>query len=233
MKKSTPVIILICMILLLSSCGNVNSSQKQAEAETGTETADNNNESQAEEAAESGQSDAADFSDSNGNLVVKDAVKTSENKMTVEELEEKLSEQPVRVVEAEVTSGSDERFGSSYNADMIVPKILNESEKPVKDINVYFVGWDENNLPVVLESNLTQYKAGYVSNLILGGVNLPVGETTNPDDADVFQLSPVNETCGIHKAKAIVAVYSTFDGEIWKNPYLQDWIDLYEGKPLD
>lgn len=159
MKKSTPVIILICMILLLSSCGNVNSSQKQAEAETGTEDADNNNESQAEEAAESGQSDAADFSDSNGNLVVKDAVKTSENKMTVEELEEKISEQPVRVVEAEVTSGSDERFGSSYNADMIVPKILNESEKPVKDINVYFVGWDENNLPVVLESNLTQYKA--------------------------------------------------------------------------
>ena len=191
------------------------------------------NENQAEKAEANERSNAAASSDSNGSLVVKDAVKTSEDKMTIEELEEKISEQPVRVIEAEVTNGSDDRFESSFDEDMIMPKIINESEQPVKDINIYFMGWDKNNLPVVLKSNLLQYKSGYVSNLILSGVNLPVGETTNPDDADVFQLIPVNETCGIYKAKAIVAVYSTFDGEIWKNPYIQDWIDLYGGTPLE
>lgn len=183
-----------------------------------------------QEGAEAADADAAS---KQGTLVVKEAVKADSPEMTVEELEEKIGGQPVRVVEAEVTSGSDERFDLSSSTDIIIPKIINESDKPVKDINIYFMGWDDNNLPVVLKSRLSAYKSGYVSNLILEGVNLPVGETSNPDDADVFQLIPVDETCGIHNAKAIVAVYSTFDGEIWKNPYIQNWVDLYGGKPLD
>jgi len=178
-------------------------------------------------------SEDTDDATNQGTLVVKEAVKADSIEMTVEELEEKISEQPVRIVEAEVTSGSDERFDREYNSDMIIPRIINESDQPIKDANIYFVGWDDDNLPVVLKSNLTSYKSGYVSNLIFGGINLPTGEISNQDDADVYQLIPVDETCGIHKAKAIVAVYSTFDGEIWKNPYIQNWIDLYAGKPLE
>lgn len=204
------------------------------DAVNGTATAKNasaGNEEQADETAEDGSDDKT--SDQQGTLIVKDAVKTGTPQMTAEELEEKISEQPVRVVEAEVTGGSDERFGKNFNSDMIIPKIINESDSPVKDINVYFMGWDDNDLPVILKSGITKYKSGYVSNLILEGVNLPVGQISNQNDADVFELIPVDETCGIHKAKAIVAVYSTFDGEIWKNPYIQNWVDLYGGKPLE
>ena len=43
MKKRTPVVILFCLMMLLSACGNANSSQKQPEAKTSAEVTSKEN----------------------------------------------------------------------------------------------------------------------------------------------------------------------------------------------
>ena len=152
--------------------------------------------------------------------------------MTAEELEAEISRQPVRVLDAEVSGTDDLRFDVSWDSGLILPHIINESEDEIQHINIYFAAWDANNLPVTLQSRHLDYKAGYTPNIILAEVNLVPGALYNKDDADTFQFLPVDRTCNVVKAKAIVAVYTTFDGDKWQNPYINDWLEIYGGKKL-
>ena len=42
----------------------------------------------------------------------------------------------------------------------------------------------------------------------------------------------VDENCNIKNFKAIVASYETFNGEIWENPYFDEWTKLFSGVKL-
>ena len=149
-----------------------------------------------------------------------------------EELEAQISQQPVRVLSAEVTDSYDSRFAVSGSFGLILPHVINESSDDIKDMEINFVGWDSNNLPVTLKSTRFSVPASYSPKLTMGDVNLIPGAKMNENDADTFVMLPFDDTISVAKAKAIVTAYRTFDGTVWINPLLDQWKEVYSGKKL-
>nr|WP_295310469.1 DUF5780 domain-containing protein [uncultured Blautia sp.] len=152
----------------------------------------------------------------------------------IEKLETEISRQPVRVTEVNITTADSGLvdFPSYVSDDVLLPVIYNESGNDVKDIQVYVMSWDENNLPVKIHSNYMKYgNESYVS-IMMGGVNLINGAYVNAEDGDTFYTVMADQVCNVKKSKALVVAYSTFDGEVWTNPLINDWIAAYGGKKL-
>ena len=125
-------------------------------------------------------------------------IEAAESDISTEELEAAIAAQPVRVFNTEVTDNTDSRFDLNYRTGIIIPHIINESNDDIKDIQVYFVAWDKNDLPVTLHSSLIGYKTGYVANTMLDGANLVPGAKLNEYDADTFLILPFDETCDVY-----------------------------------
>ena len=161
-----------------------------------------------------------------------EAAAESGSELSAEALEAELSQQPVRVLNVEVIDGYDDRIQIGSSIGLLLPHVINESADDIKDISVTFAGWDNNNLPVVMQSTQYGIKAGYDQDVFFGGVNLVPGSKLNEDDADTFSLMPFDDTCTVYKAKAIVSEYTTFSGETWTNPLLDQWLSIYSGQKL-
>ena len=149
--------------------------------------------------------------------------------LSAEELEALISQQPVRVLDAEVTDGYDSRFLLDVSTGIILPHVVNEGGGDIKDLSVYVAGWDSNDLPVVLKSSYMSYSPDYTAEILLEGVKLVEGTTLNSYDADTFSVVTFTDTCNVAKAKAIVSSYTTYGGENWENPLLNDWLAVYGG----
>ena len=178
-------------------------------------------------AAAGGEAEAAPEAAADGGA---DAAAENSNTISVEELEAELNAQPLQVLDTEVTNSDDSRFDTSLRMGVLVPHVINNSAGKVKDLLVYCAAWDANNLPIMLKSSY--YNATYTPRIVLDGVNLVEGQKLNEDDADTFSLVPFDDTLTVAKAKTIIAAYSDFDGNVWENPYLQQWLDIYGGKEL-
>lgn len=150
----------------------------------------------------------------------------------IEELEAQLALQPLFVNDTEVTDENDYRFNLSVSTDIILPHVLNQSAGNVKQLELVIAGWDADNLPVTMQSAYMTYTASEKISITITSENFVEGMDLNNDDVDTFNLVSVDNICGLVKAKAIVASYTTYDGETWTNPLLSTWEEIYVGKKL-
>ena len=147
-------------------------------------------------------------------------------------VEEKILAQEVKVKEVEATNGTDERFETSFETGLIIPTVVNDSGKTIHDIAVCFAAWDADGEPVVLSSSISSYLPGYSPVIYLEDAVLEPGATLNDAQTEMYRLFPFDESCGIAAAKAIVALYTDEDGNIWENELLNDWTKVVAGEAL-
>ena len=140
-----------------------------------------------------------------------------------------LLEQPVHVVETNVTDTTDERFSTSYETGILLPVILNDSDTEIHDITVCFAAWNEAGEPVTLQSSLSAYAPGCMPSIRLEGAVLAPGETLNAEGTDTYRLFPFDITAPVVNARAIVVSYTDDKEQTWKNPLLDSWTKAYLG----
>lgn len=145
--------------------------------------------------------------------------------MTVAELNEALNNQPMTVIGTEYIVQHDE-FKTLY-PDMLSAIIQNNSGTDVKNAVVGFVAWDSNNFPVKIKVSFDYNGGNYFTMVDCGDVNMIDGATFG--DGMGMNLSEENN---IAKFKAIVVSYTDFDGNMWNNPLLKDFKELYVDKKL-
>ena len=156
----------------------------------------------------------------------------SSSAVSAEELEAQLAQQPMTVLNTEVTNGYDDRIDLSFSTAIAIPHILNQSGSDIKYLEIQMAGWDENNLPVKLQSAYMSYSASENIIITFDGINMVDGMELNTDDADYFYLIAVDDSCRLAKAKCIVTKYTTYDGDTWENPLFSTWKETYVGKKL-
>lgn len=156
----------------------------------------------------------------------------SSDAISAEELEAQLAQQPMTILNTEVTNGYDDRFDLSFSTAIALPHILNQSGSDIKYLEIQMAGWDENNLPVKLQSTYMSYSTSENIIITFDGVNMVDGMELNTDDADYFYLIAVDDSCRLAKAKCIVTKYTTYDGDTWENPLFSAWKETYVGKKL-
>lgn len=157
-----------------------------------------------------------------------DSAEAEPAEMDMATLEAELSKQPVVVADVIIDSARD--WGYNSNDNFIQPVVVNNSEKDIKLLQVYIVGWDENNHPVFLHSEIQAVPSAYCVSMYMD--NLAAGKLINDDLDANYQVFSADPECNVKKAMAIVGEYTTADDETWTNPLLEQWRAVYEGKDL-
>ena len=121
----------------------------------------------------------------------------------------------------------DEKYKSLY-PDMLQVVLQNNTTEDIKNAVVAFVAWDKNNLHVKIEGQLDFDGGSYVKKVNYSDINLAGGDTFGENNG--FSLG---KNCEIETFKAVVVSYETFAGEIWENPFYDDFCTLYEGQKLN
>lgn len=150
----------------------------------------------------------------------------AENTVGAESLEKQLKGQDV-TVEGEAYIIQDPEFKNLY-PDMLSAIIKNNSTDDIRDVSYGFVAWDKNGLPVRLKGNIDFSNGSYFRGGTGEAVNVAPGETYGRDSG----LEIDSEIDNIHSMKAVIVSYEGFNGENWENPYLNDFLEIYEGKRL-
>lgn len=151
--------------------------------------------------------------------------KVAKTKLTADELEAKLAEQPVVVKGTSVLVQSDE-YKSLY-PDLLSAVIQNNSGIEIKSVTVGFVAWDENNLPVKIAGKYDYGDGMYFQQVAMDDVNLIDGATYGEKSG-----MGLDDNHTIKTAKAIIISYTDFDGNTWENPLLEDFKAIYENQKL-
>ena len=149
----------------------------------------------------------------------------NEEKLTEEELIAELEKAEMSVISTKYEI-QDERYKSLY-PDMLQAVIKNNTSYDIKNAVVAFVAWDKNNLPVKIKGAIDFSDGSYIREVNYSDINLIPNDTYGKDSG--FEI---DENSGISKFKAIVVSYETFEGEIWYNPYYDEWCEFYEGVKL-
>ena len=79
------------------------------------------------------------------------------------------------ILNTEVTNGYDDRFDLSFSTAIALPHILNQSGSDIKYLEIQMAGWDENNLPVKLQSTYMSYSPSENIIITFDGVNMVDG----------------------------------------------------------
>ena len=169
--------------------------------------------------------------DSNSNNITNSSSTTSDKNVNekvvqtvgIDEFEKLLAEQPLYV-------SSTEYFVQSQGPKILFPDMLqaiitSNSTEDIKDAVVAFVAWDNNNLPVKIQNQFDFGGGSYVKQVNYKDINLVNGASYGENGG--YEL---DENSNISKFKAIVVSYETFDGNVWKNPYYENFKTTYEGK---
>lgn len=136
-----------------------------------------------------------------------------------------LSELPLAVVSTEYVK-------KDIQVDSATPEMLrvvlkNNSEYDIKNAVISFVAWDANKLPVKIKSAEDYTDGAYVRQVSFDDINLVPGATFGEDYG-----YKIDENCHIASFEAIVLSFETFENQVWKNPYYDEWCDLYEGTKI-
>ncbi len=163
------------------------------------------------------------------NEELNDRLENNKPFLTVQELEQEIKKQPLYVENAIYQDAS--KFYSS--SSMLQAVIYNNSNVSIKNVEVGFVAWDKNKLPVLIKGWASSSNGKYFSSLTYDAINLLPQKRYNGINGDNYYGLRVDEDLDITYLKAIVISYEDFDGSIWTNPLLIDFKNLYENKKLD
>lgn len=143
--------------------------------------------------------------------------------MSVAEFDELLAGLPVSVIKTDYLV-QDEQYKSLY-PDMLSTVIQNNTDSDIKDAIIGLVAWDSNQLPVKIIGNMDFTDGAYFRKVNYDDINLISGGTFG--ETSGFSI---DEGCSISSFRPIIVSFETFDGDTWKNPYVDSFLDAYEGK---
>lgn len=204
MKKITALILALIVVLSLAACGGGNEKDNTDTANDAALTTDDS--SKDEKTPENSGEDVA-------------------AELSVDELEAEIQKQPCFVYECEYYV-QDEQYKALY-PDLMLAKLENQSGIAIKDVIVAFAAWDENNLPVIID---TIGNDDYVIQCTMNGINLADGSTLTNQGMQVESRQA--ERGEIKSFKAIVVSYEDFDGNVWENPLYKNWVNIYREQVL-
>lgn len=144
--------------------------------------------------------------------------------LTKKQLNKKLKEWGVYVKKSEYVV-RDEEYKALY-PDALSVIVKNNRDYDIKSIEVAFVAWDENGMPVKIKGFAQGGEGKYLllcseenANIVSGGT---FGEGSGWQlDMNTYNVSSIN---------AIVYSYTDFYGNENINPYYDEWCDKYENK---
>lgn len=163
------------------------------------------------------------------NEELNDRIENNKPFLTVQELEQEIKKQPLYAENA-IYQDASKFYGSS---SILQAVIYNNSNVSIKNVEVGFVAWDKNKLPVLIKGWASSSNGKYFSSLTYDAINLLPQKRYNGINGDNYYGLRVDEDLDITYLKAIVVSYEDFDGSIWTNPLLLDFKNLYENKKLD
>lgn len=140
--------------------------------------------------------------------------------MSAAALDEAAAQFPLRI------TGSNYILGlTDYDRDAFQATLENGSDQDILDARIVLEAWDSNGLPIDL-------KLGSDYGIIINynGINL-VPQGTFSDAG--YKISYNGASNRISYYKAVVLDYTTAQGETVTNPYIEEWVDRYEGKKLE
>lgn len=142
--------------------------------------------------------------------------------MTLTEFDTLLGQQPVAVTSTKYIV-QDENYKALY-PDMLQAILTNNTSEDIKDAVIAFVAWDSNNLPVKIKGSIDFSEGTYIKEVNYTDINLIGGKSFGGKSG--FSLEEDNK---VSTFKAVPVSFVTFDGDIWENPYYDEWCTLYEG----
>lgn len=148
-----------------------------------------------------------------------------EQTMTAEEFEQLLLTLPLTVSSSKYVKK--DISVENPTEEMLRVILKNNSEYEIKSAVISFVAWDANSLPVKIKSTDDKTDGAYVRQVSFNDINVLPEESYGETDG-----YEIDETIGIASFKAVVLSFETFDGKVWKNPYYDEWCDLYEGTKI-
>lgn len=150
---------------------------------------------------------------------------SSEPTMTVQELNEAMKSQPLKVINTRYYPTDTPNLKRVY-PDIIASTIQNNSGTVIKDAVIGFVAWDEDNKPVKLKGTDARSFPKYYIEVDYDNINLEDGATYGED------VGAAVDNDNIAKARSIVVYYIDSEGNKWENPLLKEFKKLYSGKEL-
>jgi hypothetical protein len=162
------------------------------------------------------------------NEELEDRLENGQQFLTAKELDEEIKRQPL-FVESAVYQDASKFYGSNA---MLQAILYNNSDISVKNAEVAFVAWDKNKLPIQIKGWLSSSDGSYFSTLSLDTINLMPKQRYNGRSGDTYYGMRIDNNIDVSYLKAIVVSFEDFDGNIWYNPLLLDFKNLYENKKL-
>ena len=148
---------------------------------------------------------------------------TNYEKLAKDKKEEELNQQMIKLEnEQEVAVTGVSEYTDSINTNFIAVTVENRTEKRVKSYSIGFMGFDKNGLPVKVGLGGGKFVGGgYNDQNILPGESKYSNGGWYLDNHDVVTLL------------ACIAEVEYYEGDTWKNPYYELWIEKYAEKPLE
>lgn len=87
----------------------------------------------------------------------------------------------------------------------------NFSDTAIKNLEIAFMAWDENGLPVLIPDNPIYYDTGYLYEGSFDAVNIPANGT------EEIQFDIWCELYDIRHVMPVVVSYENYNGKVWKN----------------
>ena len=150
------------------------------------------------------------------NTVVKQSV-------TEEGFDKLLETLPLAVTKTEYVKAS----GEDGKTDYISVVLKNNTDADIKEASVAFVAWDENGLPVTFMPKDELGGEKYLNVSEFKQINMIGEETIVKEEGLVLP-----EGHRVFSCKAIAVRFETFDGEVWENPYFEQFGNIYGGKAI-
>lgn len=146
---------------------------------------------------------------------------------TKEELEEKMEKLPVVVRDFKFVEEHPSEY-SDYTVMYYEVSFENQGKSDILDIDFILFEWDDKGMPVRPKVGLSRYMLlEYASNINQYEVNVSAG------GIGVIRNRCVYDPIPGHSYKIIPTEYSTYGGTIWKNPYLEDILEVYYRQKYD
>lgn len=227
-KKSKTIKIAIAVITVFCIIGVIAFASTQIQKEAKRKEAEKQIE-QAKEQLNEALSSLTPFGNSdnqseNNNSNEDNSQNSNIQSISSEEIEKLRKEQKLTCKSAKILV-QDTKYKSLY-PDMLTAKITNNTKETVKSYEVVFLAYDKNYLPVKIKGQFDS-EGAYSKACLDDEANLIAGASTEEDYG--WKL---NQSHGITYIIACVKEAEFFNGEKWENPYIQYWLEKYEGKIL-
>ena len=143
--------------------------------------------------------------------------------MSLSDFDDLLAQQPLYVSKTNFIA-ADEKLSSLY-PNRLQAVVTNNTDEDIMHAVVAYVAWDASDLPLKIKGEFDFQGGSYVKEVKYADMNLVGGQSYGEDRS--YSLSDGDD---IESFKAVVVSFETFDGDVWENPYYEDFCELYEGK---